>query len=235
MNWPLANLRVILEAAGDHLLLSVPAIVLSVLIAIPIGRLAFRAPRLGRPLLSVAALAYAIPALPLLILIPTLLGTPLRSWQTMVIALTVYGVALLVRTACDAFAAIDPQLRDAAVAVGYSPRAMFWRVDLPLAIPVLISGIRVVTVSTISLVTIGALIGVPSLGTLLTDGFQRGIAAEIWSGVIATVVLALLLDAVVLGIGRALTPWTRRATASAQHEVAVPTGSSEAASAEVSS
>lgn len=231
MNWPLANWRVILEAAGDHLLLSVPAILLSVLIALPIGRLAFRAPKLGRPLLSVAALAYAIPALPLLILIPTLLGTPLRSWQTMVAALTVYGVALLVRTVCDAFAAIDPQLRDAAVAVGYSPRSLFWRVDLPLAVPVLISGIRVVTVSTISLVTIGALIGVSSLGTLLTDGFQRGIAAEIWSGVLATVALALVLDAVVLGIGRALTPWTRRAAHTAQLDRGEPAADPEHATA----
>lgn len=215
MSWPLANWQVILGAAADHLLLSVPAILLSVLIAVPIGRLAFRAPRFGGPVLAVASLAYAIPALPLLILIPAILGTALRSWQTMVVALTVYGVALLVRTACDAFTAVDPQLRDAAVAIGHSPRSVFWKVDLPLAIPVLISGIRVVAVSTISLVTIGALIGVRSLGSLLTDGFQRGIAAEIWSGVIATVLLALLLDALVLLLGRALTPWTRRVVAAA--------------------
>ncbi|SJN08640.1 L-proline glycine betaine ABC transport system permease protein ProW (TC 3.A.1.12.1) [Leucobacter sp. 7(1)] len=212
MSWPLANGQLILAAAVDHLLLSLPAILLSILIAVPIGRLAFRAPRLGGPLLGVSSLAYAIPALPLLILIPALIGTPLRSWQTMVVALTVYGVALMVRTSCDAFAAVDPQLRDAAVAIGHSPRSVFWRVELPLAVPVLISGIRVVAVSTISLVTIGALIGVRSLGSLLTDGFQRGIAAEIWSGVIATVVLALLLDALILLLGRVLTPWTRRAT-----------------------
>lgn len=211
MNWPLANWRLVLDAVGDHLALAVPAILLSVVIAIPIGRLAFRRPRVGRPVLFVASLAYAIPALPLLIIIPALIGTALRSWQTMVVALTVYGVALLVRTACDAFSAVDPQLRDAAAAVGYSPLGLFWRVDLPLAVPVLISGIRVVVVSTISLVTVGALIGVPSLGSLLTDGFQRGIAAEIWSGVLATAVLALVLDALVIGVGKLLTPWRMRA------------------------
>lgn len=210
MSWLLANWQPVVGLALDHLLLSLPAILVSVLVAVPIGRLAFRRPRIGGPLLSVATLAYAIPALPLLIIIPAVFGTPLRSWQTMVAALTVYGVALLVRTACDAFTAVDPQLRDAAVATGYSPRGLFWRVDLPLAVPVLVSGVRVVTVSTISLVTLGALIGVPGLGTLLTDGFQRGIAAEVWTGVIATAVLALLLDAAVLGIGRALAPWTRR-------------------------
>jgi osmoprotectant transport system permease protein len=210
VSWLLANWQQVAGLALAHLLLSLPAILVSVLVAVPIGRLAFRRPRIGGPLLSVATLAYAIPALPLLIIIPAVTGTPLRSWQTMVAALTVYGVALLVRTACDAFTAVDPQLRDAAVATGYSPRGLFWRVDLPLAVPVLVSGVRVVTVSTISLVTLGALIGVPGLGTLLTDGFQRGIAAEVWTGVITTAVLALLLDAAVLGIGRALAPWTRR-------------------------
>ncbi|WP_024356751.1 ABC transporter permease [Leucobacter chironomi] len=213
MSWLLANWGTVAGLALDHLLLSLPAILISVLVAVPIGRLAFRRPRIGGPLLTVATLAYAIPALPLLIIVPAIAGTPLRSWQTMVIALSVYGVALLVRTACDAFSAVDPQLRDAAVATGYSPRGLFWRVDLPLAVPVLISGARVVTVSTISLVTLGALIGVPGLGSLLTDGFQRGIAAEVWTGVIATALLALLLDAVVLGIGRAVAPWTRAARA----------------------
>ncbi|WP_336651556.1 MULTISPECIES: ABC transporter permease [unclassified Leucobacter] len=209
MNWLLANWGSVAGLVLDHLLLSLPAILISVLVAVPIGRLAFRRPRIGGPLLTMTTLAYAIPALPLLIIIPAIVGTPLRSWQTMVIALSVYGVALLVRTVCDAFSAVDPQLRDAALATGYSPRGLFWRVDLPLAVPVLISGVRVVTVSTISLVTLGALIGVPGLGSLLTDGFQRGIAAEVWTGVLATALLALLLDAVVLGIGRAVAPWTR--------------------------
>jgi osmoprotectant transport system permease protein len=85
---------------------------------------------------------------------------------------------------------------------------VFWRVDLPLAVPVLLAGVRVVAVSTVSLVTIGALIGVPSLGTLLTDGFQRGIPAEVATGVIATMLLALFFDAVLVTAGRILTPWT---------------------------
>lgn len=210
MKWLLGNWQQVWELTVAHLVLSLPAILLALLIAVPIGRLAFRRPRFGGPLLSVATLAYAIPALPLLIIIPALIGVPLRSWQNMVAALTIYGVALLVRTAADAFASVDPTLRDAAIAVGTSRAGLFWRVDLPLAIPVLISGVRVVTVSTISLVTIGALIGVPSLGSLLTDGFQRGIAGEVWTGVIATVLLAVILDGLVLGIGRLLTSWTRR-------------------------
>ncbi|WP_030154802.1 ABC transporter permease [Glycomyces sp. NRRL B-16210] len=209
MNWLNANWPQVVDLAGDHLALSVPAILASVLIAVPIGRLAYRRPRIGGPLLGAAALMYAIPALPLLIIIPAILGIPLRSAATMIVALTVYGVALLVRTAADAFGSVDARVREAAVAVGHSPRSVFWRVDLPLSIPVLLSGVRVVTVSTVSLVTIGALIGVPSLGSLLTDGFQRGIAAEVATGVIVTILLALLLDALLLAAGRAVTPWTR--------------------------
>lgn len=220
MTWLMANRQQILDLALDHLSLSAPAIVISILIAVPIGRLAWRYPRWGRLLAVATTLLYAIPALPLLIVIPAIIGTPLRSTETMVAALSVYGVALLVGTATDAFASVDPVVREAAVAIGHSPRSVFWRVDLPLAVPVLLSGIRVVLVSTIGLVTIGALIGVPSLGSLLTDGFQRGITAEVVAGVLTPVALALILDAFVLLAGRALFPWTRR-TVPRGHEVAV--------------
>lgn len=209
MTWLSLNWPQVFELARDHLFLSAPAILVSVLVAVPIGRLAHRRPRIGGAVLGAATLMYAIPALPLLIIIPAVLAIPLRSPATMITALSVYGVALLVRTAADAFDAVDARVREAAVAVGYSPRGVFWHVDLPLAVPVLLSGVRVVTVSTVSLVTIGALIGIPSLGTLLTDGFQRGIPAEVATGVIVTILLALLLDGLLLAVGRAATPWTR--------------------------
>ncbi|QIM18239.1 ABC transporter permease [Leucobacter coleopterorum] len=227
MNWFFENWSRVAELAVDHLRLSLPAILFAVLIAVPLGRLAFQRPRIGGPLLSATALAYAIPALPLLIIIPVVLGIPLRSWQNMVIMLTIYGVALLVRSAADAFASVDPGVRAAAIAVGYSAPSLFWRVDLPLALPVLISGVRVVAVSTISLVTLGALIGVSSLGTLLTDGFQRGIAAEVWSGVITTVALALLIDGLILLAGRWLSPWARRHSSARSQGFAASTGTDQ--------
>ncbi|MFV0252496.1 MAG: ABC transporter permease [Beutenbergiaceae bacterium] len=224
MRWLTNNWPQVVELILAHLALSVPAIVLSVLIAVPLGRFAYRHPRLGGPVLSAASLLYAVPALPLLIIIPVLFGVPLRSAATMIIALTIYGVALLVRTAADAFASVDPLARQAAIAVGHSPRSVFWRVDLPLAVPVLISGIRVVTVSTIGLVTIGALIGVSSLGTLLTDGFQRGLISEVTVGIVATVVLALLLDGLALVAGRMLTPWERTTAAAGTPSSNSPAG-----------
>jgi len=210
VKWLSANWQQIPGLVLDHLVLSVPAIILSVVIAVPIGRLAFRHRRIGGPVLGAAALMYAIPALPLLVIIPVVFGLPIRSAATMIIALTIYGVALLVRTSADAFAAVDADVHEAAIAVGHSPLSVFWRVDLPLSIPVLVSGIRVMTVSTVSLVTIGALIGQSGLGLLLTDGFQRGIAAEVATGVIATIIVALVLDGCVIALGRAATPWTRR-------------------------
>ena len=202
--WPQA-----LQLALTHLALSLPAIILSVLIALPLGVLANRRPQFGGALLSSAGLMYAIPALPLLIIVPALLGIPLRSPVTMVVVLTVYGFALLVRSVADAFGAVDQTVRRAAVAIGHSPRAVFWQVELPLAVPVILSGVRVVVVSTIGLVTIGALVGISSLGTLFTDGFQRGIVEEVLTGMVLTVVLAMLLDTVVVIAGRILTPWTR--------------------------
>ncbi|WP_353081314.1 ABC transporter permease [Tessaracoccus lapidicaptus] len=207
MTWLTGNWPQVLELLMGHLLLTVPAVGLSVMLALPLGRLAWRLPRVGGPLLAAATLLYAVPALPLLIVIPVLIGTPLRSSATMIAALTVYGVALLVRSVVDGFGAVDRGVRDAAVAVGHSPTGMLWRVDLPLALPVILAGVRVVMVSTVGLVTIGALIGVPSLGSLLTDGFQRGIVAEVVTGVVVTVALALILDAALVLAGKALTPW----------------------------
>lgn len=208
MNWLVLNWQHVVELARDHLLLTVPAIMVSVLIAVPVGRLAYRRPLAGGSILGVAQLMYAIPALPLLVIVPAVLGIPLRSPATMIVALSVYGVALLVRTAADAFASVDARVHDAALSIGHSRRSVFWRVDLPLAIPVLLAGVRVVAVSTIGLVTIGALIGVSSLGSLLTDGFQRGIAAEVLTGVLATVLLALVLDALLIVAGRLAAPWS---------------------------
>lgn len=208
MNWVITNWEDIAELTGQHLRLALPPIVFSLLIAIPIGRYAFSHTLFGRPLLNAASLMYAVPSLPLIITIPIIIGTPLRSNLTMITALTVYGVALLVRTAADAFASVDAHTRDAAVALGHSPHTILWKVDLPLAIPVIASGLRVVASSTIGLVTIGALVGIPSLGSLLTDGFQRGITAEVTAGIIATIIVALIIDAIIQGLTWLLTPWS---------------------------
>lgn len=210
MSWLINNWHQVLALGVQHLRLAVPAIICSFLLAVPLGVLAARRPGLGRPLVAAAGMLYAIPALPLVIILPLVFGLPLRSPVTVVVALTIYGVALMVGTSADAFSAVDASVRESAQAMGHSAAAMLFAVDLPLAGPVLLSGLRVVAVSTVSLVTIGALIGVPGLGSLLTDGFQRGILAEVITGILGTVAVALVADGLLLGLGRMLMPWTRR-------------------------
>lgn len=208
MTWLWSNLDLVGELTLVHLALSVPAIILSFVISVPIGWLAHRYRWSRSVLLSLCALLYAVPSLALFVALPPITGLALRSPVNLVIALTLYGIAVIVRTAADAFDSVEPDVRQSATAMGYSPVGRFWGVELPLAGPVLLSGLRVVVVSTISLATVGAVIGVQSLGSLFTDGFQRGIQAEIVTGIVATILLALVLDWVCVRTGRLLMPWS---------------------------
>ncbi|WP_438855865.1 ABC transporter permease [Agromyces sp. M3QZ16-3] len=211
MNWLWSNLDLVGELMLVHLALSVPAIILSFVVSVPIGWLAHRYRWSRGVLLSLCGLLYAIPSLALFIALPAFTGLSLRSPVNLVIALTLYGIAVIVRTSADAFDSVERDIRQSATAVGYSTTGRFWGVELPLAGPVLLSGLRVVIVSTVSLATVGAVIGVQSLGSLFTDGFQRGIQVEIITGIVATIVLALGLDALSVMLGRLLMPWTRPA------------------------
>ena len=124
----------------------------------------------------------------------------------MVVALTIYAVALLVRATLDAFDSVDEDLRQAAVAMGFKPFARFLQIDLPLSLPVLFAGLRVVSVSNISLVSVAALLGIGNLGMLFTSGLQRDFVTEVVVGIIAILILALLMDAVLVLLERLLTP-----------------------------
>ena len=210
MTWLSSNWGLIGSLTLAHLWIALPAIALSVLLSVPIARWAAFSRR-GGWVLSVLSALYAIPSLPLLIVIPVIVGVALRSPINMIIVLTLYGVAVLVRQVAEGFRAIPRATLQAANACGYPLFRRFAEVELPLATPVIVAGTRVV--ATVSLVTVGAFIGVRSLGTLFTDGFQRGLIAEVVAGLVATVLLALVIDALIQGIGWALTPWTRRGQA----------------------
>ena len=212
MTWLSSNWGIIGSLTLTHLWIALPVIALSVLFSVPIARWAAFSPRGGWVLSALSAL-YAVPSLPLLIVIPVIVGVALRSPINMVIVLTLYGVAVLVSQVAEGFRAIPRATLQAANACGYSLPRRFVEVELSLATPVIVAGTRVVATSTVSLVTVGAFIGVRSLGTLFTDGFQRGITAEVVAGLVATVLLALVIDALIQGIGWALTPWTRRGRA----------------------
>ncbi len=206
-SWIPRNGELILGLLGEHLLLSLVPVLVGLVLAVPLGRLADRSGAARAVLIPAAGLLYTIPSLALFIVLPGVLGTRILDPVNVVVALTVYTVALLVRSVADALAAVPAAVTTAATAMGYRPVRRFVSVELPLAVPVLVAGLRVATVSTISLVSVGALIGVGGLGELFTDGFARDFPTEIVTGLGLVVALALVADATLLLAGRVLTPW----------------------------
>lgn len=209
LNWFWANLALIRDLTLEHLYFALPPVVIGLVLAIPLGWLANRT-KLGRSLtINIAGLLYTVPSLALFVLLPPLLGTRILDPVNVVVALTVYTVALLVRTVADALNAVPAIVVNSATAMGYTPLRRFIAVELPLSVPVVVAGLRVAAVSSISLVTVGAVIGFGGLGKMFTDGFQRDIPAEIVTGIVLVLVIALVVDALLLLLGRVLTPWDR--------------------------
>lgn len=207
MRWALDNAERIGDLTLSHVSMAIPPILLSLLIAIPLGWWAHTTPAARRTILSGSGILYALPSLPLFVMLPALIGTRILDPLNVVVALTLYGVALMVRTCTEAFDSVDPGVRANADAMGHSGPQRFWRVDLPLAGPPMLAGLRVVSASTLSLVSVGALVGVPSLGYFFTDGYARSFMTEILVGIIGTVVLAIIMDVLIVLAGRLLMPW----------------------------
>ena len=214
MDWVLDNVALIISLSLDHLRLSVIPIVMGFLVSLPLGWYAHRYAWSRGIVLTTVGLLYTVPSLALFMLLPPVLGISMVSQTNVLVALTLYAAAIMVRNAADAFASIDPAALRAATALGYAQWGRFFAVELPLAGPVLLAGLRVVAVSTVSLVTVGVLVGVPSLGYFFTDGFQRRIVPEVATGVIMTFLVAMALDAVLVLLGRILLPWSHLAIAS---------------------
>ena len=210
MNWVGNNLDLILQLSIEHIRLSILPIVLGFVISIPIGWLAYRFKLTRGLLLTLAGLLFTIPSLALLVILPSLLGISALSDANLTIALTIYAVAIMARSVADALGSVDPAVRQSATAIGYGSWRRFWAVEFPLAGPVILAGLRVAAVSTISLVTVGILIGTESLGYLFTNGYQRRIIVEILAGVVMVVVIALVVDYLLVLLGRLLMPWTRK-------------------------
>jgi osmoprotectant transport system permease protein len=208
-SWIPANADRILDLTVEHLRLALIPVVVGLVLSVPLGWLAnhYRAAR--AVLVPAAGVLYTIPSLTLFVVLPGILGTRILSEVNIIVALTIYTVALLVRSVADALAAVPGLVVAAATAMGYRPARRFLDVELPLAVPVLVAGLRVATVSSISLVSVGALIGVGGLGEFFTEGFQLQFPTEIITGIGLIVLLALAGDALLLLLGRVITPWSR--------------------------
>jgi len=212
VNWVTDNLGLIFELTLVHLRQSIVPIVLGFVLSLPLGWVAWRYRLVRGPIIVLTGLLYTIPSLALLILLPSVAGYSARSEANLMVALTIYAIAILVRAVSDGLDSVDDDVRQAATATGFGSFRRFWAVEFPLAGPVILAGLRVTAVSTISLATVGILIGVSNLGYLFTNGLDRRIIAEVFAGVVAVVVIALILDLILLLIGRALMPWTTAAS-----------------------
>lgn len=193
-----------------HLGLSVIPVLIGLVLALPLGWLAQRAGLFRTTLLGASGLLYTIPSLALFVLLPAILGTKILDPINVVVALTLYALALLVRTVSDGLEVVSPDVLQAANAMGYRRLPRFLFVELPLAVPVIAAGLRVAVVSNVSIVSVAALVGTPQLGMLFTQGLQLRFLTPIIAGIVLCVILAALLDGLVLWISSLLTPWQQK-------------------------
>lgn len=213
MVWLWNNLDLVLGLTAEHARLAGIPILIGFAASLPLGWLASRSRVVRGILLTVFNVLYTVPALALFVVLPLILGTKVLDQLNVVVALTIYAVAMMLRGTIDAFGSVSPDVLQSATAQGFSPASRFWTVQLPLAGPVLLANLRVVAVSTVSLLSVAALIGSGGLGYLFTNGYQRYFLDEIVVGIVFTVLLALVFDGILVLAGRLLMPWSRRAKA----------------------
>ena len=209
MTWLADNWRTVIDLAISHLYLAGIPLLVGLLVALPLGWAATRWPRSYPALVTTTGLLYTIPSLALFVIMPIVLGTKILDPVNVVVAMSIYTVALLVRTVADGLRAVPDHIEQAATAMGYRGLRRLLGVELPLAVPVIASGLRVAAVSNVSIVSVASLLGVSQLGDLLVDGYNRVIWGELVTGILACIALALLLDLVIVAGSRALTPWLR--------------------------
>jgi osmoprotectant transport system permease protein len=205
------NWGTIVGHLGQHVRLTVGAIVLGTLIALPLALLARRTRLLSGPVLSLSSIVYTIPSLAMFSFLAPFTG-PLSA-TTVLVGLTLYTLVILVRNFLTGLQSVPADVREAARGMGYGPARLFAQVDLPLALPAFMAGLRIATVSTVALTTVGVITGNGGLGQLIIGGFNANFyRAEIVTGALGCVLLALVADVLLAGAQRLLTPWTRAAS-----------------------
>ncbi len=201
----------ILPYLGQHIRLTLISVLIGTVIALPLALIARRVRFLAAPILGLSTLLYTIPSLAMFAFIAPFTGL---SPTTVIIGLVLYSLVILVRNFLAGLQAVPEDVREAARGMGYGPARMFVKVELPLALPAFMTGLRVATVSTVALVTVGVIVGQGGLGQLIiVEGFRRNyFKAPIVYGTLFCVLLALVLDQLLAFAERRLTPWTRRPT-----------------------
>lgn len=207
--WIQRNEGLIGNLTLQHSILAVVPVLLAFLVSVPLGYLVYRTRRGANTLLAVLGLIYSIPSLALFVAMPILLGTQILDPLNIAVALAIYSIALLVRSVVDGFRSVPDGVRQSASAVGYGTFRRVARIELPLAMPVIFAGLRVVTVSNIALVSVAVVVGQGALGALFEQGFRSTFYTPIVVGLVLSLALALLADALILLIQRGSLPWAR--------------------------
>jgi osmoprotectant transport system permease protein len=206
-DWVSSHTDQIFTALRDHVELTLIAVVVGLLISIPLAMLARRWHWFQAPVLSATGILYTIPSVALLALLVPWTGL---TRTTAEIALVSYTLLILIRNIVAGLESVPPDVREAAEGMGYTRSRQLTRVELPLALPIIIAGIRIAVVTTIGLVTVTALIGQGGLGQLILDGLTRDFRTEVVVGSALCVALALVVDLALVGIQRIAMPWARK-------------------------
>jgi osmoprotectant transport system permease protein len=194
------------DALVQHIGIVVTSVLLGLAVAVPLALLARRYRKLEGLIVGTTTEIYTIPSLALFSLLVPATGLGV---ETVVIGLALYSLTILVRNILDGLRSVPADVRESAVGMGYADRRLLWRVEVPLALPTIMAGLRVATVSAVALTTIGAILDYGGLGDLLVDGTRTNFKAQVLATSVLCVLLAVALDLLLVGLQRVLTPWTR--------------------------
>jgi osmoprotectant transport system permease protein len=194
------------QRIGEHLELTIIAVAVGLVIAFGLAIAGLRLPRLYPPITAFAGILYTIPSLALFAFLVPYTGLSLLTAE---IGLVSYTLLILIRNIVAGLNGVPDDAKEAARGMGYTDRQLLWRVELPLALPVIIAGVRIATVTTVGLVTITALIGLGGEGHFILQGIQQFFATATIVGAFLSVVLAIAADGLLLVVQRLLTPWAR--------------------------
>jgi osmoprotectant transport system permease protein len=199
----------ILTALREHVVITIASVLLGLVLSIPLALLAQRSRLAEGVILGTAGVIYAIPSISLLLILYGSFGLGLTS-TTVIVALTLYNLLILVRNVLTGLRGVPDEAKEAATGMGFGPTRRILRVELPLALPSIVAGLRIATVNTVALVTIGFAVGHGGLGEIITTGFKDNLyRQQVLTGVVLVVLLAIVLDLVLLLVQRLLTPWSR--------------------------
>jgi osmoprotectant transport system permease protein len=204
-SWVVDHRDLIADRVGQHIVLTAIAVAVGLLLAVPLGVLCHRVRRLYGPVLVITGVIYSIPSLALLALLIPFTGL---STTTSEIALVSYTLLVLVRNVVTGLDGVAAHIREAADGMGYGRLRRLATVELPLALPAIVAGVRIASVTTIGLVTITALIGQGGLGQLILDGLARDFRTPLVVGTVLAVALATAIDVLFAGAQRVLMPWS---------------------------